>query len=105
MRGLDTAFPCVRLGLPRSASGRRLISATQLSSRIPSGALPPAMRNGMSVVSVFLPLKFNGGAVASDQPARCGMTSCPIAHKKADISRAIATVTTVWRLPLAMSLR
>jgi hypothetical protein len=26
MRGLNTAFPCVRLGLPRSASGRRFSS-------------------------------------------------------------------------------
>ena len=46
MRGLVTAFPCVRPGLPRSASGRRRrASATQFIRGFPTEALPPALRN------------------------------------------------------------
>ena len=40
-----------------------------------------------------------------DQTAGRGSISCPIAQRKAAISRAIAVVTTVWRLPAAISLR
>ena len=44
MRGLVTAFPCVRPGLPRSASGRRLRSTAdtiymRVSHRDPASAL------------------------------------------------------------------
>ena len=68
----------------------------------------PAPSDAQQDVSYLCPLALEGQRrrqTASDQPARCGMTSCPIAHRKADISRAIATVTTVWRLPLASSRR
>ena len=37
--------------------------------------------------------------------AERGSISRPIAHRKAAISRAIAVVTTVWRLPAAISRR
>jgi hypothetical protein len=37
--------------------------------------------------------------------AELGATSRPIAQKKADISRAIAVVTKVWRFPVAINRR
>jgi hypothetical protein len=46
MRGLATAFPCVRPGLPRSASGRQgRASAPHFLRGVPTEALPPALRN------------------------------------------------------------
>ncbi len=72
----------------------------------PTGALPPAVRNGMSDCECSPPGRLmDADPAVVDQAAGCGSTSRPIAHRKADISRAIATVTTVWRLPLAISLR
>src|SRR3712207_9496679 len=69
MRGLATAVPCVRPGLPRSASGHRQGSATQTSRGFPTVALPPAMRNRMSV-SFFPPSVTCGAeAPAPDQAA------------------------------------
>src|SRR5215217_9086721 len=45
MRGLVTAFPLVRLGLPLSAIGRQLELATQSDRGFPTGALPPTLHN------------------------------------------------------------
>src|SRR5215213_9001481 len=51
MRGLVTAVPCVRPGLPRSASGRRRwSSATQFTTRVPlRGPAPGPAQAQMSV--------------------------------------------------------
>src|SRR3954463_13114479 len=51
MRGLVTAVPCVRPGLPRSARGRRCrSSATQFTSRVPlRGPAPGPAHSQMSV--------------------------------------------------------
>src|SRR5687767_6017739 len=45
MRGLVTAFPLVRLGLPLSAIGRQLELATQSDRGFPTGALSPTLHN------------------------------------------------------------
>ena len=70
----------------------------------PPGPCPQRYATGMSPL-VYSPLRSEVEAVMLDQLAGYGSTSFPIAHKKAAISLAIATVATVWRLPLAMSLR
>ena len=47
----------------------------------------------------------NGPEAVRAHAAELGLTSRPIAHRNAAISRAMAVVTTVWRLPAAISRR
>jgi hypothetical protein len=63
------------------------------------------MRN-RDASSVLLPfLVVTAGGIDGDQPNRCGTICCPMAQRKAEISRAIAVTTMVRRLPFAMSRR
>src|SRR3954465_14901493 len=62
MRGLVTAVPCVRPGLPRSASGRRgRSSATQFPPRVPLRG--PAPGPGQSQMSVQVDRTLRGTEV------------------------------------------
>src|SRR4029453_3155936 len=105
IRGLDTAGPCLRLGLPLSVSGRRRMSATQFSRGFPSVAPSPAMRRDRRRVLFGIGLRVTVLAAFSGQPAKRGATCWPIAHRKAAISRATAVVTRHGFLPAAVSRR
>jgi DDE superfamily endonuclease len=81
--------------------------ATQFARGFPTGA-PPAAPRSRDVVAVRSALPGGVGraeAAVRDQAAGRGSICRPIAHRKAAISRAIAVVTTVWRLPAAVSRR
>lgn len=82
------------------------MSATQFVREFPTGALPPALHNNDVGPNGAPVLSWDEAFVdiVADQVA-WGSTSRPIAQRKAAISRAIATVTTDWRFPRAMSLR
>ena len=65
----------------------------------------PAPGPAQSQMSVQVDRTLRGTEVVRAQAATLGLTSRPIAHRKAAISRAMAVVTTVWRLPAAISRR
>ena len=103
MRGLVTAFPCVRPGLPRSASGHRRLCVGHTVGREGSPLrLCPQHCATADVIGERASSVLQGG---ESQTAGRGSISRPIAQRKAAISRAIAVVTTVWRLPAAINLR
>src|SRR5687768_8862068 len=65
MRGLDTAFPCVRPGLPRSASGRRQLSTTQFARGFPCRGPAPSDAQ-QDVLFGSEPVSCDGGAAVRD---------------------------------------
>src|ERR671911_2683143 len=100
MRGLATACPCVRPGLPRSASGRQgRASAPQFLRGFPTEALPPALRNGFCRSKLIGDPPPRRGARSTSGRARLNrVTDRP---EKGCHFAAIAVVTRVWRLPSA----
>ena len=117
IRGLDTAFPFVRLGLSRSARGRR--SGDRPHSHVEEFPCRGPALTAARLMSAAFPLDLVAteglwaGRVHLTTPAvhspgrgyacRVPMTSRLIAQMKAESSRAIAVATTVRSLPLRSS--
>jgi hypothetical protein len=103
MRGLRPHFRVfVRGCLDLPAGVNKGSLATQFVRGFPTEALPSALRNRRCQILIALR---NNHAVGWPHAAMRGWTSRPMAHRNAAISRAIAVVTTVWRLPAAISRR
>ena len=122
IRGLDTAVPFVRPGLPRSGYGRRSAVCTAVCHttypRVPHTVAPPLpLHNHLLTHRARLAFRFLALVVGL---ARCrraltrsqraptgdaGRTTCPIAQTKPASSRATAVTVTHLSLPLRMSLR
>jgi len=73
-------------------------------SRVPHRGPAPGPAQSQMSVGADEDLRHGPEAVRA-HAAELGLTSRPIAHRNAAISRAMAVVTTVWRLPAAISRR
>src|SRR5690349_5771497 len=101
MRGLVTAFPNFVRGLSQSYGGHRFETGHKrcVGNSPPWHRLQPCTMNEclprcvVSEPAIFL------GSHAVDTVAGAGPTWRAMSHKKAAISRAIAVVATVARLP------